>query len=107
MNTKGFTLTELIITIALIGLIGILVTASSLNDLKKEKEKTEQRITQMIEDAACTYAITSDECKNGCRVSGDTLVNEGLIDEFINEKDMKAKQVQVSFVNGERICTLQ
>lgn len=106
MNKKGFTLIELIVTIALIGFVGIVLSINVIKIVNDQNKKNEEQAKMLVEEAACAYAVLStSHCESGCIVSGQTLINEGLIDEEINGVTISLYSVNVSYINGERVCT--
>lgn len=102
MKNKGFTLIEMIVTIALLGFVGIVLSMNMIKLINDQKEEKKAEVKTLIEEAACTYAIMEDAYS----VTGATLISEGLIDEIINGYEIKDYQVTITFYNGERKCTL-
>ena len=96
MNKKrGFTLVELIVTIALLGLIGSIIAVNMVGLYKKQDQSETARIESIIKSAAETYLEV--EQKSGC-VSVEELIKQNYLKE--NEiKDYKDKYVEI--VNGE------
>ena len=62
MNKKGFTLIELLAVIVLIGIVGIIVVPSVLDDLKVSKNKSYEILVNNIKVAAENYY---QECEYG------------------------------------------
>ena len=103
MKNKGFTLIEMVITIALLALVGVVVSTNVLKLINNQKEEKKEEVKLLMEEAACTYAILN----NATSVTGTTLIGEGLIDEVINGYNVSDYRVAIYFVNNERICELQ
>lgn len=107
MNKKGFTLIELIVTIALIGFVGIVLSINVVKIVNDTNKDNEEQAIKLVEEAACAYAVLStSNCEAGCTVSGQTLINEGLIDEEINGVTISTYSVGVSYIDGERVCSV-
>ena len=104
MNKKGFTLIELIVTIALIGFVGIILSINMIKTINDQDDKNEAKAKELVSEAACAYASMNSSCDSGCNISGTTLIDDGLIDEKINGIEISGYNVAVTYVNGERIC---
>ena len=103
MSNKGFTLTELLAVIVILGLISVLAAPTISKELKKSEEQNKTIINEKIENAAHIYAI-KEYGKD--LINGDTitftlsdLVEAGLI----NLKDSCANKLddQIEISNGE------
>lgn len=103
MKNKGFTLVEVIITIALLGFVGIIISMNLMKLIDDQKEDKKEEVKVLLEEAACTYAILYDDINS---VTGETLVNNGYIDEVINGYKIEKYEVNISYDNGERKCQL-
>lgn len=89
MKNKGFTLIELLVVVAIMGLIGVVVTISLTSTLNETNQKRCDEFVKEVEDAACVYAGLIDKptiCTRGnCNpIKLQILVEEGLIE---SEKD--------------------
>lgn len=104
MDKNGFTLIELIITIALLGFVGIVISTNILKVIERQKQSEEEQAIELMNEAGCTYSIISSTCEAGCSVDGEILINEGLIDEEINGINVDEYKVVIYFNNGEKIC---
>ena len=92
---KGFTLVELIVTIALLGLIGSIIAVNMVGLYKKQDQSETTRIESIIKSATEIYLEV--EQKSGC-VSVEELIKQNYLKE--NEiKDYKDKYVEI--VNGK------
>jgi prepilin-type N-terminal cleavage/methylation domain-containing protein len=89
MNNKGFTLVELIVTLILISLMTTLVLVNMVGLQSKEDDQSYALFKSKIETAGCAYIdeqnnnLIREVCvyaNNGCNVSLQTLINEGLVD---------------------------
>lgn len=107
MKKNGFTLIELIVTIALLGLVGIVISFSMVNLLDNQKDERKSEFKSIMEEAACTYVLLSYASWNGAYVEGDKLIQEGLVEEEINGYKVSNYKVNVSNIDGERKCTLE
>lgn len=129
MNRKGFTLIELLLVIALIGITS--TTASigikKIIDTKNNKEYKEYEnqlksaggvIIELTKYEKTPLTIdnqTSKECKknNKCLISSDILINEGLIDEDLQNPLTKNKlkdektNISITWIDGEKKIELE
>ena len=83
-NKKGMTLVEIILTIALLAVLGIIISINAVGMLNREKDKTKTEQNERIIDACLTYCNLSTHksaCTNGAKISISSLYSEGLIDE--------------------------
>lgn len=117
-DNKGFTLIELIVTIGLIGLLGIVVGFSVTNLLNGQKEKRYQEYVKTIEEAACVFAQSDkrtegicEDFPKACNIKFSNLIDNGLIKKtLVNPNTEKSvvedtkSYVVVSYTNGERKC---
>ena len=79
-DKKGFTLIELIVTIALIALITVSVGVSMNGMLDKQTEKEYASYVKTIENTACSYAEIKGYTSNINIRIGD-LINYGILRE--------------------------
>ena len=119
MNKKGFTLTELILTVGLLAVLGMVIVSNMSGLLEKNKDENYQAFVKTLEDAACTFVdlkaannhpeVSSCKSNNGCNVKVQYLLEEGLITEkqMINPKtnaNVKDKNVKVTYPNNLKTC---
>lgn len=84
-NKNGFTLVELLATIAILGILATIAGISVSKILSKSKSDISEIQEKMIIEAAKAYAAENSGCrKNGCTISISTLINEGYLDEIEN-----------------------
>ncbi len=116
---NGFTLIELIVTIGLMVLIGVVIANNLTSVFSHREDENISDFQNMLQDAACLYIDLSDPeiknlkatCKsNGCTVKTGKLIENGLLDE--NEVNPLTKQkinglesITIRYINGEKICT--
>lgn len=103
MNKKGFTLTELIVTIALVGIISI-IAFPVISKLKSDniKEKDKQYI-KIIENAAKLYVDKYKADLNyGDRILVENLINEGYLDQDALGEDYS--NITCTYNNNEVSC---
>lgn len=60
MSKNGFTLIELIITIGLLSLLGVLIANNMVSIQSKQLQKNYENYQKQIADAACQYIETKD-----------------------------------------------
>ncbi len=118
-DNKGFTLIELIATIGIMLLIGIVIVNNMTGILSKQQAQDYESFKKELEESACVYVETkwsSDErkqCKssNSCFISVDKLIEEGYIAE--NLKDPNTGElldanykVVIQWINDVKTCSL-
>ena len=108
---KGFTLVELLITIALIAVITVTMGVSISSMINRQEEKEFQQYVELIEESACTYAEKNNLPQVSSEVSIDTLISEGLLSKDItNPKTDKNIEyygsdiIGIRWIDYERIC---
>jgi len=116
---RGFTLVELIITIGLLGIIGLVIVSNMTGTLTEQQDKQYELFKKTLEDAACVYYdlhYTSSQ-KRDCReghctpVRMSRLLEAGLIDETDLEnpktktKIANTKTVLITITDGIKTCT--
>ena len=109
-NKKGFTLIELLSTITIMTVIATMVCIN-ISKVFDNNDKEEENNNKIIEASACIYIELSkneeikNECyKNGCDISTDILIKEGLLDK---ENVSKAKIIHINKINNEKKCTIK
>lgn len=117
MNNRGFTLIEILVVVAILGMLGTVVTISLSNTLKNTKQNECNAFMEEVEDAACVYSGLSEKLiicnRNNCPpISLDVLVSEGMIksekDACTGENINLKKTVIVSWDEfGEKHCTYE
>ena len=98
MNKKGFTLVELIATIAIILLLGLIVTPKVMNIINENRIKGYKEIERRLEEAAGKYIIENytDSSAPYIRIEKNQLLEGKYIDEIY---DLKDKSVCDAYVN--------
>ncbi len=119
MNKKGFTLTELILTIGLLAVLGVVIVSNMSGLLEKNKEDNYNNFVITIENAACTFIdlkaasnyVNISDCKSasGCLVDVDYLVQEGLLTDkqIVSPKtneNVGAKKVKITYPDKKKTC---
>ena len=112
MKSKGFTLIELIITIALIAVISVTVGVSLNGLLSRQKDKKIAEYKKEIEAAACTYAEINDITTDS-EIGINLLIENGLLNkDLVNPntdksiEEEKTNKVTVEFDSeGIKKCT--
>lgn len=106
MKKNGYTLVELIITMALLALASTVIIVNMQGVESKQNKSLKERRIAEIEQAACS-AIDSlqaetitgqnrDNCLvNGCKIKLSKLVSEGIIDEDLEFDDDGTKIVDI------------
>lgn len=112
MKKSGFTLIEMIVTIALLAFVGIVVSMNVVKVVNNQNDNKRETVVSLIEEAACAYSgLSTADCEDGCNISLEDLLNEGLIDEEINGYSLlkcNANNVSVTIDNnGLKKCVLK
>ncbi len=116
---KGFTLIELIITIGLIAIIGVVLVSNMSAVFTNQQDVQYENFKKTIENAACTYidldigASLRDTClRNGsCYVRVSALLSAGYIEEsdLVNPKTQSSistsTNIQIRYTDGIKSCT--
>lgn len=121
MNNNGFTLAELIVTIAIMALIGIVISTNMLGLFSSEEDKEYVAFVSKIEESACMYVETvftesqRSDCRvNSCTISIEQLIQKGYISEDLKDPltknkviDDKSKyEVKVFWKNNVKTCEI-
>ena len=113
MKKNGFTLAELLITLGLIVLIGLVIANNIVALTNRQSDSEFTDFKNAIEKAACVYASLDkmeSECGNtNCIITIGSLISEGLLDDnLINPKTEEAvdidQTVYVQNENGKKTC---
>ena len=88
-NKNGFTLIELIVVVAIMALLGTVITVSLTNTLQQANQDDCDKFVREIEDAACVYSQLSDKkviCnRTDCApIKLSILVSEGMIESEVD-----------------------
>lgn len=127
MNKKGFTLVELVITIGLLGLLGMVIVSNMSGLLNKQQDKQYASFKESLTKAACSYihlnAAKDEEnpnkslkstciSKKTCSVTVGRLVEQGLIsDEDLidprnKERLSNSTPILITYQNNEFTCSI-
>lgn len=108
MNKRGFTLIELIITIALLGTIGVIMSTNVINLIERQKDDKKVETKLLVEEAACAYAgLSTTPCERGCEINGYDLIDLGMLDEEINGYQTQGMIIKVKYIDGEKTCEIR
>ena len=132
MKKNGFTLIELVATMALIAILATVILVNMTGIKSNEESKQSDRFKKNIEEAACAYidmstnALNRDACKNNPNASQCIVYLKTLIDDEIalvdgesydpitnsTAEDLKDTiYVQISWVNNngylEKKCEMK
>lgn len=118
-NKKGFTLIELIVTIGIMILVGIVIVTNMSGILSKQNDEEYESFKKNLQDSACIYVETKwannkrTTCKsqNNCSVTINELINSGLIEDNLKDPSTgevinKNRTISVRWVNNVKTCTL-
>lgn len=124
MNQKGFSLIELIITIGIMVMIGLVIVSNMTGLFSKNEDKDYENFVKKIEDAACIYIEKNEqkENKSKCRTNSDlavcnidmnTLIQSGLIEESLKDPNKgifvknSSYKVHIHWIDNEKKCELK
>lgn len=101
MNKKGFTLVELIATIAIILLLGLIVTPKIMNVINENRIKGYKEIERRLEEAAGKYIIENytDSSLPFIKIEKNQLIEGKYIDEIYDLKDKSVCDAYVMVSN--------
>ena len=104
MNNKGFTLVELLATLSIMVLLGLVIGVNITSILRSTEKQNENFDKEQIEKAACVYADSEELCpaKNCNSITLDNLARAGLLDQSYAGNN---KTVTVTRNSGEKKCT--
>ena len=86
MNKKGFTLIELIVTIALLAIISLISFVSINKAIQKSKDNECENIRKSIQSAAVVYFSNH---RYDASVSNDVTVNKLVEEGYLTSKSIK------------------
>lgn len=114
MKNKGFTLIELIVVVAIMALLGTIITVSLSGVLSDTNQKQCDEFVREVEDAACVYTGLSGKLVVCNRTNCDPiklniLVSEGLIESESDactggDIDLEETVTVTWNDDGEKIC---
>lgn len=101
MDNKGFTLVELIVTLVLMTLVGLVIAANMTGMFSKEEDNSINSFKKKLEDAACVL-VESNDYRGQDKISVSELIENGLVDKDMKdprtgEKVNKDSSVSVSY----------
>ena len=115
MKNRGFTLIELILVVAVLGIVGVIVTISLTGTLQNTRQKECDDFVMEVEEAACVYVNLSNKdvmcTRSHCSpIPLSILVSEGLItseiDACTNSEIDLDETVSITWSGeGEKTCT--
>lgn len=101
MQKNGFTLTEILAVVVILGMLMLIVAPNLLNSIQGKKTKVTEAQKQMIEEAANMYIENNDVSENTC-ISFQTLIDAGYLnadfenvtkDNTLNSITVKNKEI--------------
>ncbi len=110
MNKKGFTLIEVLSSIALIGMIATIASINIVKIFDNKNNESKKNNENIITTAACVYIELEanknlkEECLNtSCEITTNDLINAGLL----NEEDIeKTETIKIYSDNNEKKCII-
>lgn len=110
MDSKGFTLIEMIVVVALLATLSVTIGISISGMMDRQEEKEYASYVETLESAACVYAETND-ITTTTSVTTAELIEAGLIrttltnpktDVAVSEDDTT---IEITWSNNEKKCT--
>ena len=88
-NNKGFTLVELLATVVIILLLGLIVTPNVVDIINENRNKGYHEIERRLEEAASKYIVNEyiGSSVESVIITKEDLINAGYIDEVYDLKD--------------------
>lgn len=109
MKNKGFTLVELIVTIAILATISVVVGVSLSGMLSRQDDKDLRNYYRTIEKAACAYIEVTGKTNSTITIS--EIISEGYLrNDLVNPETEKSileekdELVAIIWDNNERTC---
>ena len=104
-NNKGFTLVELIAVVAILLVLGFMVTPKVIDIIDENRIKAYKEIEKRLEEAAAKYLAENyvDSRTETVRITKDQLIEGKYIGEIY---DLKDKTVCDGYVNVDFITTI-
>ena len=112
-NRKGFTIIELLVTIALIASVSVAIGVNVIKMQERQKEKEIQDFKEKLERTACTYAdVMGIDAESGIdSISTCNLIKDGYLKKInipgtdYKLGDQRNLNISISWNNNEKICT--
>lgn len=108
MNKRGFTLTELLVTIGILAIMSLIVGVNLTSILRSTKKNDKEFEKKQIEKAACVYVDSENLCPDkNCdnNVTIQVLIDNGLLDKDVYKNYNKTKKITISRSNNKKTCT--
>ena len=88
-NNKGFTIVELLATVVIILLLGLIVTPNVVDIINENRNKGYLEIERRLEEAASKYIVNEyiDSSVESVIITKEDLINTGYIKEIYDLKD--------------------
>lgn len=103
MNKKGFTLIELMVTVGLLALMGVIIGVNITSILKSTQKNEEDFDKETIEKAACVYYSSEELNPSGStNITVKNLIKSGLLDETYQTENGK---ITITVNDNEKICS--
>ncbi len=117
MNKKGFTLVEIIVSVALLALIGVIVGISLNSTIKKQQLSSYEEYVEKVKSSALLYANNTPKIINELNdnfsykileardVINNGYLNENLIDPRTKEKINQNDKIKVYYDENYELMT--
>lgn len=103
MNKKGFTLIELMVTVGLLALMGVIIGVNITSILKSTQKNEDDFDKETIEKAACVYYSSEELNPSGStNITVKNLIKSGLLDETYQTENGK---ITITVKDNEKICS--
>lgn len=107
MDNKGFTLVELIVTIGIIIILGLLIVPKTLSIINESREKGYKEIENRLIDAAGKYIVEEyiDNDTTSIIITKDQLIEKNYIGEIYDLNDNSICDASVEVRNLDKTAT--
>lgn len=102
MRKNGFTLIELLVVIAILGSLSVIIGVNSIRLTKTSYQKEYYQTFRDFFDSASVYSeLSTVNCEDGCTFTIDALIEKGLVEVSIYEKNNPLYKDQKVFSNTD------